>query len=327
MAAKEKEMSSISGGEGREYDYSIVIPVYFNEGSIRSIVKAIREEVVEKHPDLRHEIVFVDDGSGDDSFSELLEIRRKYPGEIRIIKLTRNFGQPSARLAGLVHARGRCVISTAADEQNPVALMNEMLQAYFDDHFEVVICVRRQRDESWYRTLTSRFFYFLMQQLSFRNMPVEGFDYVLLGRKALDVILRNQEAHPFFQGQILWTGFTPKFLDYRRLERKHGRSRWTLGKKVTLLMDGLLGYSFFPIRLMSVVGACISLLGFAYAGFVVLLKLFWGTQVLGWATLMIAIVTIGGVQILMLGVIGEYLWRSLAQTRKRDAYIIEEFLE
>lgn len=318
---------SLAAGGPVACDYSVVIPVYFNEGSLLSVYRAMQEEVFEKHPELTHEVIFVDDGSGDASFERLLEIRRDNPETVRIIKLTRNFGQPSARLAGLAHARGRCVISTAADEQNPVALMNDMLRCHFEDQHEVVICVRRQRDESWYRTLTSRFFYMLMRRLSFRNMPVEGFDYVLLGRKALDVILRNQEAHSFFQGQILWTGFPPKFLDYRRLERKHGRSRWTLGKKVSLLIDGVLGYSFLPIRLMSVVGVSVSVLGFAYAVFVILRRLVWGTQVPGWSTLTIAVLVIGGVQILMLGIIGEYLWRSLAQNRNRDAYVIEDILE
>lgn len=325
VASKPAQGPSTSGSPS--CDYSVVIPVYYNEGSLLRTFHSIREEVFEKHPQLSHELIFVDDGSGDGSYAKLMEIRREFPGEVRIIKLTRNFGQPSARLAGLSHARGRCVISTAADEQNPVDLMNEMLRSHFEDHCEVVICVRRQRDESWYRTLTSRFFYFLIKQLSFENMPVEGFDYVLLGRKPLDVILRNQEAHSFFQGQILWTGFTPKFLDYRRLERKHGRSRWTLGKKITLLMDGVLGYSFLPIRLMSIIGVSISLLGFAYAGVVVVRRLLWGTLVPGWSTLTIAVFVIGGVQILMLGIIGEYLWRSLAQNRNRDAYVIEEILE
>ncbi len=317
----------VPGVQDGECDYSIVIPVYFNEGSLHSTMEAIHAEVVAKNPDLTHEVIFVDDGSGDNSFSELIEIHKKYPGEVRVIKLTRNFGQPSARLAGLAHARGRCLISTAADEQNPTALMNSMLSAHFDEHYEVVICVRTHRDESWYRTLTSRFFFSLMRRLSFPNMPVEGFDYVLLGRKAIDAILRNQEAHAYFQGQILWSGFEPKFLEYRRLERRVGRSRWTFGKKITLLVDGTLGYSFLPIRLMSLVGIGISFLAFAYAAFVIFRKLYWGTKVLGWATLTIAILGIGGVQILMLGIIGEYLWRSLAQSRNRDAYVVEQILD
>lgn len=310
-----------------ECDYSIVIPVYFNEGSLFSVFESIDSEVFAKNPTLTHEIVFVDDGSGDQSYSRLLELRRKHPSVVRVIKLTRNFGQPSARLAGLAFARGRCVISTAADEQNPVSLMNDMLRAHFDERFEIVIAVRRQRDESWYRTITSKIFYSMMRRLSFRNMPVEGFDYVLLGRRVLDVILRNQEAHSFFQGQILWTGFTPKFLDYRRLERRHGRSRWTFAKKTSLLIDGVLGYSFLPIRLMSGLGMSVSLMGFLYAAAVVVRRLFWGTQVPGWSTLTIAVLVIGGVQILMLGIIGEYVWRSLAQSRNRDAYVIEEILD
>jgi dolichol-phosphate mannosyltransferase len=141
------------------------------------------------------------------------------------------------------------------------------------------------------------------------------------------VVLRNQEAHGFFQGQILWSGFTPRFLEYRRLGRKVGRSRWTFGMKITLLMDGVLGYSFVPIRLMSALGIVVSTLGFAYAGFILLRRAFWGTEVEGFATLTIAVLTLGGIQMLMLGIIGEYLWRSLAQNRNRDPYVIDEIIE
>jgi dolichol-phosphate mannosyltransferase len=308
----------------RAVDYSVVLPVYYNEGSLRPTTEALKKEVISKHPELTCEIIFVDDGSGDGSLQELHEIRRDNPGLVTIIKLSRNFGQPSARLAGLTASRGKCVISMSADEQDPVDLINDMLAAHLEDGYQVVICSRKGRDEALYRVITSRVFYWLMRKLCFPNMPRGGFDYVLLGRKPLNAILQNREAHPFLQGQILWTGFRPKFIEYHRRERRVGRSRWTFGKKVTLLIDGVLSYSFLPIRLIALTGMTIAILGFLYAILVVYRRLFLGTEVPGWAGLAIIVLVMGGVQMLMLGIIGEYLWRTLAQSRRRDLYVIEE---
>lgn len=306
-----------------EVDYSIVIPVYYNEGTLKSTMESIQHEVISKNPEKCCEVIFVDDGSGDGSFQELLDIQKSDPRRVKIIKLTRNFGQPRARLAGLRHARGRCVVTISADGQDPVSLIHEMLNAHFDEGFEVVICERTGRDESWYRRQTSRFFYGLMRKLTFPAMPQGGFDYVLLGRQALDVVLRNQEANPFFQGQILWTGFKHKSLKYRRRTRKIGCSRWSFGMKIKLLIDGVMNYSFFPIRLISFTGILMAFFGASIAGFLVIRKLLGGTQLSGWTATMTVLLVTSGVQMLMLGVIGEYLWRVLAQVQNREPYIIE----
>jgi dolichol-phosphate mannosyltransferase len=284
---------------------------------------SIQNDVIARNPHLRCEVIFVDDGSEDGSLDELLQIRAQNPQLVKVIELTRNFGQVGAVLAGFFYAKGKCVISMSADGQDPAMLINDMLQAHFEEGFEVVACTRQGRDESFYRIWTSKMFYGLVRRLSFPNMPAGGFDFKLLGRRALDVLLRNQEAHPFLQGQILWMGFKTKFIGYRRLERKVGKSRWTFGKKVTYLIDGALSYSFLPIRLMSVVGFLAALLGFIYALLVIVTRLTVGHPVSGWAPLMVVTLVMGGVQMLMLGIIGEYLWRTLAQVRSRDPYIIE----
>jgi dolichol-phosphate mannosyltransferase len=140
-------------------------------------------------------------------------------------------------------------------------------------------------------------------------------------------VLRNREATTFFQGLVLWTGYSIKFIGYRRKEREFGRSRWTFGKKITYLLDGLLGYSFLPIRLMSLIGGIVAMLGFLYALVIIVTKLFWGLPIEGWAPIMVTILAIGGLQMLMLGVIGEYLWRVLAQTRDREPYIIDRIYD
>jgi dolichol-phosphate mannosyltransferase len=307
----------------RKVDYSIVIPVYFNEGCLIKTMESIKAGVIEKNPQYICEVIFVDDGSGDRSFEELLQIQKGNPEIVKIIKFTRNFGQDSALLAGFSHAKGKCVIAISADGQDPPSLINEMLNAYFIEGYEIVVCTREGRDESIYRIMTSRFFYFLMRKLTFPNMPKGGFDFLLLGERSLKVFLRNMDVNPFFQGQILWMGFKTKFIAYHRQQRITGKSRWTFGKKLTVLIDGVLAYSFTPIRLCSLAGIVIAFLGFLYALDIFIEKLFFSVPVQGWAPLMIGILVIGGVQLIMLGVIGEYVWRTLAQTRNRDMYIID----
>jgi dolichol-phosphate mannosyltransferase len=257
----------------------------------------------------------------------LKEVQSEFPGIVTIIQLTRNFGQVAALLAGYHHATGRCVITMSADGQDPPELINDMLHGFYKENYEIVICARSGRDESGYRVVTSRLFYYLMQKLTFRNMPEGGFDFCLMGRRALEVFIRNADAYPFFQGQILWTGYATKFLPYRRRERLAGVSRWTFGKKITYLLDGMLAYSFAPIRMMSLAGCAFSLLGFCYAGVITIDRLFLGNSVRGWAPLMIMVLVMGGFQMVMLGIIGEYLWRTLAQVRRRDMYLIEAIYE
>lgn len=312
---------------GNTPDYSCVIPVYFNEGALTSAFNDLKERVIDANPEYTAEVIFVDDGSGDGSFNELLALREQNPGLVKIVKFTRNFGQVNALMAGFAHARGRCVVAMSADGQDPVDLINEMIEGYFKEHYEVVIGHREDREESFYRKVTSQMFYSLVRRLSFSNMPEGGFDYFLLGERAVRILLRNAESNPFLQGQILWTGFNVKYLSYRRKKREIGTSRWTLGKKFSYLIDGVMGYSFLPIRLMSVAGAFIALTGFCYAIFIIGTRLIWGSTIEGWAALMVVSLSLGGIQLLMLGVIGEYMWRTLAQARKRDAYVIDEILE
>jgi dolichol-phosphate mannosyltransferase len=308
-------------------DYSCVLPVYFNEGALTNTFNQLKERVIDANPEYTAEIIFVDDGSGDGSYRELVELRKSNPGLVKVVKLTRNFGQVSALMAGFSQAKGQCVIAMSADGQDPVELINDMIKGHFDEHYELVICHREERDESYTRKLTSEAFYSLVRRLSFSNMPVGGFDYFLMGRRALEVLLRNAEAHPFLQGQILWTGFPVKYLSYRRQAREIGASRWTLGKKITYLIDGVMSYSSMPIRLMSIAGFVIASTGFLYALYIMATRLIWGSVIQGWAALMVVSLVLGGIQLLMLGVIGEYMWRTLAQARSRDAYVIEEVLD
>lgn len=308
-------------------DYSIVIPVYYNEGCLIPLMESLRTTVLEANASYTGEVIFIDDGSGDGSLSELQQIQSQFPSTVTIIKLTRNFGQGNATLAGYEHAKGKCVITMSADGQEPPEIINQMLEAFFVENYDVVICARASRDESFYRKLTSRLFFYLMRKLTFKNMPEGGFDFWLMSRRAVNAFIRNLDAHPSGHGHVLWMGFRTKILPYHRRARHAGVSRWTLGKKFTSFLDGILAYSFAPIRVMSFAGCVFSFFGFAYAGLIMIDRLLLGNAIKGWAPLMILILVIGGFQMIMLGVIGEYLWRTLAQVRRRDMYLIDTIYE
>jgi polyisoprenyl-phosphate glycosyltransferase len=308
-----------------QYDYSLIIPVYFNEGCLIPLTASIMQEVVSRNPEWTCEIIFIDDGSRDKSLDELLEIRALYPNIVKIIKFSRNFGQNSALIAGLSHASGKCVVVTSADGQDPPDLINDMLKAYFEEDFEIAICTRKSRDGSVFRAITSRIAYTIIKKLTFPNMPVGGFDYVLLGSHALEVYLRNIDSNSFFQGLILWSGFKTKFIKYHRRERISGKSGYTFSKMLFNLIDAILAYSYFPIRVMSFTGIVFSIFGFLYAINIILTKIFYDVPIQGWAPIMVVLLVTGGVQILMLGIIGEYIWRILSQVRNRDLFVVESY--
>lgn len=304
-------------------DYSLVVPVYFNEGSLRGLYDGLKFEVFSKYPQLKGEIVFVDDGSADHSYEVLRELQVEHPTEIRVIKLSRNFGQVNAVWCGMAHARGRAIIVLSADQQEPTDLIGNMLEEYFEHGQEIVIGTRAARDESAWRKWTASAFYGMMRRLCFSNMPKGGFDVYLLGPRARSSLLSNYQPHGFLQGQILRLGFSPRFIEYHRLARKSGSSRWTFGRKLTYLLDGILGYSFTPIRIMISVGCGIAGLGFLYALYIFVHWVRYGHPISGWSPLMIVILVMGGMQTMMLGIIGEYIWRTKALIADEAPYIIE----
>lgn len=314
-----------ASARGRHHvDYSIVIPVYCNEGCLVPLFGALTAEVLRANADRVGEIVFVDDGSKDGSFEELKRIRGESPDNVTIVRLTRNFGQPSALLAGYAYAKGDCVVTISADGQEPPELINEMLRGYFEEHNEIVICARSGRDESLYRSITSRMYFSAMRRLTFSNMPRGGFDIWLMSRRALEALLRNPDASPSFQWRLLWMGYKTKTITYRRRARLAGVSRYTFAKKLNAVLDGILGHSVAPIRAMWLSGCAFSLVGLAAAVFVVVDALVLGNPATPWVPVVAALLMVGGLQMTMLGIVGEYIWRTLTQARMRDLYLIDE---
>lgn len=298
---------------------SFVIPVFRNEGSIIPTYQKLHALV--KSLQLEYEMVFVNDGSDDNSISELISLHED-DSNVKVLSFSRNFGQVAAVIAGCKEVTGDAVISMSADLQEPIDLIAEMIAKWRSGN-EIVICHRNDREDSFIANNASLVFYKLMKYVN-PKMPKGGFDFLLIDKKALDVLNQIDERNRFFQGDILWLGFNVAFIPYNRLKRTIGKSQWTLSKKLKYFIDGLLNTSYMPIRAMSLLGIVFSLLGFIYAIVIAYSRFINNTPFDGWAPIMILILIIGGLIMLMLGIIGEYVWRTYDETRKRPIYIIKD---
>lgn len=306
--------------------FSIVAPVYHNASSLADLLREM-QAVADKNSDDDFEFIFVDDGSADHSFTVLDTLAQSEP-RMRVIKLSRNFGSNPAVMAGLAQAKGDAVTAIAADLQDPPALIHDMLQLWRQGR-KVVIAARRAREDPFLSALLADGFYKLFRRYALKTMPKRGFDFFLIDRQVCDLINDIQENNAYLMGLILWLGFDPYVLHYDRRARaeKYGQSMWSLAKKFKYFVDSFVAFSYFPIRLASGLGILFSLVGLVYAIWVVFARLALGIEAEGWASLMIVVLIAAGVQMLILGIIGEYLWRSLDEIRRRPRFIIEKIIE
>lgn len=298
---------------------SFVIPVFRNEGSIFLTYEKAANLLSKLS--LEAEFIFVNDGSDDNSLEELISLHHK-DVKVKVISFSRNFGQVPAIIAGLKEVTGDAVVVMSADLQEPIELIEGMISKWKSGN-EIVIGHRIDREDGFIANKASNIFYKLMKYVN-PKMPEGGFDFILIDRKALNILNQIDERNRFFQGDILWLGFNTAFIPYTRLKRTIGKSQWTLSKKLKYFLDGLLNTSYIPIRLMSLLGICFSCFGFLYAIIIAYNRWVNETPFDGWAPIMILILIIGGLTMLMLGIIGEYVWRTYDETRKRPIYIIKD---
>jgi glycosyltransferase involved in cell wall biosynthesis len=300
---------------------SFVIPVYRNERAVTVTHRRIRDVCASDLEHYAYEIVFVDDGSDDGSLEELLAIRDSDPN-VRVVSFTRNFGQMAAILAGLKQATGDVIVQLSADLQDPVALVPQMIAAY-EKGSQVVACHREHREDGLSARLTSRLLYAILR-LSFPQIPAGGFDYLLLDRKVVDAFNAVDVRNRFFQGDILWFGYTTTFIPYTRTKRPIGRSQYTFAKRLKNSIDAILDSSYLPIRFISLVGVLTALAGFLYAIDIVYARVRHNIPTTGLAPIMILILVIGGLLMLMLGIIGEYVWRIYDEVRGKPNYVVRQ---
>jgi polyisoprenyl-phosphate glycosyltransferase len=304
--------------------FSIVVPVYFNEPNLPDTVPQLLA-LSERLPGYRLELIFVDDGSGDGSLGALSEFQARHPEHIKVVKLTRNFGAMAAVQAGLSVATGDCVGIITADLQDPPELFLEML-SHWEKGTKLVLAVRADREESLGQRMFAATYYGLMRRFAIPDYPQGGFDFLLMDAQVVKEANRIHEANTNLMALIFWLGYRPVLIPYTRRKRQKGRSRWTLAKKIKLFIDSFVAFSYMPIRLLSLLGVLFALGAFGYGILLTLLRLTQGVDVPGWTAMMVLLTFASGLQMTMLGVLGEYLWRTLEAARGRPHYIIDEVI-
>ena len=302
---------------------SIVVPVYYNSDTLELLYADMKEKILGKLGD--YEIVFVDDGSGDNSW-EIMNQLRMQDSNIKCVKLSRNFGEHAALLAGLSACTGDCAVTKQADLQEDSTIILEMYESWKRGN-KVVLAVRKERKENPVKVFFANMYYALIRKIVNKNMPVGGCDCYLVDRKVIEVLERLDEKNSSLTLQVLWVGFKTDKIYFVRQDREVGKSRWTLSKKVKLVMDSVMSFSYFPLRFMSTIGIIFNILAVILLISVIVEKVTKGTPLAGWASLMCVVLCATGLIMLMLGILGEYIWRTLDAARTRPPYIIDEVEE
>lgn len=304
---------------------SVIVPVYYNADSL----PALHERLASVEQELMHghgvglQLIFVNDGSRDGSQAALLEIKRKRP-DATIVRLSRNFGAVHASRAGFGFVNGDAFLILAADLQDPPELLLEMVPRWLAGS-KFVIAVRASRDDPWLSRAYSWLYYRLLRFLVLPGYPERGFDIALMDRAMLEP-MRNCSKNAFTPLLAYWLGYQPEVVTYHRPKREHGRSGWTFTKKWKAFLDVMLGFSVTPIRLISATGIVVAGASFAYGVAVIVNALFGNIPVSGFAALASLITFLLGTIIVMLGIIGEYLWRIFDEVNRRPESVIDEVL-
>ena len=302
---------------------SVVIPCYFNEDNIPVTARELIANETNFPPEVSFEYVFVNDGSGDDTLGALRRAQAAYPGKIQIIDLAANVGSYNAIVAGMAHATGDCLAIITADMQDPPELMVQMYD-YWTKGFKLIIGNRQDREEKGPSKWFAQTFHWLMKRLALKNIPDGGFDFVFFDRLVSEevVALRERNSNVFYL--MVWLGFPYVNIPYVRRKREIGTSRWTLSKKIKLLIDSLLAFSYFPVRAISAVGLGLGLIALIYGLYIIALRFVSPTEPAGWTTLMVVVLFVSAFQMVALGVIGEYVWRGLDAARQRPLYVVKD---
>lgn len=302
---------------------SIIIPVYYNADTLELLYEDMKEKILGTLGD--YEIVMVDDGSGDDSWAVMNRIR-DMDENVKLVKLSRNFGEHAAILAGLSNCTGDCAVTKQADLQEDSELIVRLYEKWKEGN-KVVLAVRQERDEPAVKKFFANMYYSIVRKTIDSKMPKGGCDCYLLDRQAIEVLMKLDEKNSSLTLQVLWIGFKSDNVYFHRKDREVGESKWTLSKKIKLVVDSMMSFSYFPIKFMSSVGFIMAALAFIWIIAVVCEFFVVGTPVRGWSTLMILVLFSTGMILIMLGVLGEYLWRTLDATRNRPVFIVDSIKE
>lgn len=301
-------------------EISCVIPAYNEAGNIGLVIEEIAKKM--KRLDRSYEIIVVDDGSRDQTLSEAKGFLHNYP--LRVLKLSRNFGKEEAIMAGMQASVGKAVIIIDADMQEPVTTMRTFVK-HWDEGYEMVYAVRAHRDdEPFLKTMGSKIFYWMLNQMAKVDIPPDARDFRLMDRKVVDAVCSLPERNRFMKGLFSWVGFKTKKIEVVIDDRNEGKSKFSYKRLIALAFTAITSFSHFPLRVWTCIGSIISLASIGYAFWIVVKTMIWGVTVPGWATLTVAIFFLGGIQILSIGILGEYLGRIFTEVKARPGHFVSE---
>lgn len=302
---------------------SLIVPVYNEEQAIGLFYESVRQ-----HPQLKDhcvEIVFINDGSNDQTAGLAREIALT-DSEVLLINFSRNFGKEPALFAGIEHASGDVVVPMDVDLQDPIDVIPRMVEQW-QKGAEVVLAKRRDRSsDSYLKRRGAALFYRLLNRIAYPHIEQNVGDFRLMDRKVVEVIKTLPEYQLFMKGVLSWAGFNTVIIEYDRAGRAAGNSKFNGWKLWNLALEGITSFSTVPLRLWTYVGSCISLISLLYAAYLILDKLIFGSDLPGYPSLMTAILFLGGVQLIGIGVLGEYIGRIYLETKHRPRYVIKEMI-
>jgi polyisoprenyl-phosphate glycosyltransferase len=302
---------------------SVVAPVKNEEHGILPFVERVGAILDGIASDEGWEILFVDDGSTDATLAAIVAANQRDP-RVRALSLSRNFGKEAALSAGLDHARGNAVIPMDVDMQDPPEVLPEMVAKWREGH-EMVFGVRRCRaSDGWTKRVTAGLYYRAHNIVSQDKIPENAGDFRLMDRKVVDVIRAMPERNRFMKGLFAWAGFKQAAVEYDRSERETGTTKFNYWKLWTLALDGITSASTVPLRIWSYIGALVALFALGYATFLAVQTMLFGNSVPGYASIMVSVLFLGGVQLISLGVLGEYVGRILTETKQRPLYVVRD---
>lgn len=302
---------------------TILVPAY-NEQDVLNLLYDRLQKIMDEQISYNFEVLFINDGSKDDTLSVLQSLRMK-DKRICYLNLSRNYGKETAMIAGLDYAKGDCVIIIDADLQDPPELIPEMLQ-YWEQGYDDVYAKRKSRKgESFLKKFTSKMYYKTLQSITNIEIQKDTGDFRLLDRRCVEALKSIRESQRYTKGLFSWIGYHKKEILFDREPRAAGQTKWNYGKLINLSIDGLTSFTTAPLRWSAIIGLLISLAGFIYMLVIIFKTIFYGIDVPGYSSTMVVILFLGGIQLIFLGVIGEYLGRAFYETKGRPLYFIDRY--
>lgn len=300
---------------------SVVVPLYNEEENIDALFRRLL--AVLEALNTSYDVICVNDGSRDNTLKNLVEYHQRYP-QIKVVNLSRNFGKDTAMSAGIDYSQGMAVIPIDADLQDPPELIAEMIEKWHEG-YDVVYASRRVRiGESWFKRFTAEGFYQVINKLSRVSIPPNTGDFRLIDRRVVESIKKMPERQRFMKGIFAWVGYKQTSILFDREPRYQGQTKWNYWKLWNFAIDGITSFSFLPLKVWTYVGLIIALVSLVYASFLILRTIIFGIDVPGYASLMVAVLFLGGIQLLTLGIIGEYIGRVYEEVKGRPLYLVRD---